>query len=355
MTEIDIPQSPEDVDPLWLTRALSQTHPGVIVETATVDQVVHGAGTKLRLHLTYRGACAGLPAVLWAKAGWEDHSALMERVGSYAREARFYRDIAPQLTVRAPRCWFAAWNEQGQGIILMEDLTANGGVLWDCRTPASPDSVADMLDNLARVHAPYWESAALRSILDVPIRRTGPSSEWPLANGPPRIAACLAGPRGTHIPARVKDPDRIDRAFWAMVDSMAALPHGCLIHGDAHPGNSYTNADDRAALYDWQTLARGPWGHDVAYHIVTALNVENRRRCEQDLLRHYLERLRAHGVAAVPAFGDAWDHYRRHIAYPLHIWITNLTTHQSEQNCQAMATRLGIAADDFDFFTLWGV
>lgn len=140
-----------------------------------------------------------------------------------------------------------------------------------------------------------------------------------------------------------------------MVENLEAAKGGCLLHGDPHPGNAFTDRDGAAGLYDWQTLARGPWAFDVAYMMVAALTVEDRRANERELLAYYLENLRRLGVTQVPSTEAAWDEYRRHIAYPLLIWPTNHTSHQSEDNIRALTYRLGMAAADFGFFDLWAV
>ena len=140
-----------------------------------------------------------------------------------------------------------------------------------------------------------------------------------------------------------------------MVGGLEEAKGGCLLHGDPHPGNAFSDSDGAAGLFDWQTVARGPWAFDVAYMIVTALTVEDRRANEQELLTYYVEHLRRLGTEYLPSREDAWLEYRRHIAYPMLIWPTNHTTHQSEENIRALTYRLGMAADDFGFFDLWGV
>lgn len=42
-------------------------------------------------------------------------------------------------------------------------------------------------------------------------------------------------------------------------------------------------------------VQRGPWYLDVGYHIASALTVEDRRAHEDELVRHYLDRLVAAG------------------------------------------------------------
>ena len=50
------------------------------------------------------------------------------------------------------------------------------------------------------------------------------------------------------------------------------------------------------AVVDWQTCAHGPALNDVAYFIGAGLTTEDRRSCEQDLVRRYHDALVAAGV-----------------------------------------------------------
>lgn len=320
-------------------------------------QLVRGAGTKLCIDVTYAENPDNLPERLWIKAGWEEHSPLMEQAKVYVREAHFYARIFPEAGVRAPRCFAARWEDDGRAVVILEDLLERGAELWDCRVARPVSDVVAMLDTLARLHARWWEDPALCTmpLVDIPARSTGPMSQWARVNGAERLDLMLSGPRGEGLPAHIRDGKRIERAFWRMVEGLEAATGGCMLHCDPHPGNCFSDPDGQAGLYDWQTPARGPWAFDISYMIVTALSVEDRRTNERDLIGHYLDRLRAHGVGEVPSADAAWDLYRRHIAFPLLIWPTNHVTHQFEENIRALTWRLGTAADDFGFFDLWGV
>ena len=354
---LPIPAGLADVDIDWVSHALTGHVAPEEIVAVTHGPLIHGAGTKLKIDIAYRKTGIDMPRTLWVKAGWEAHSAALEQVGSYAKEAHFYADLAAASGVRAPRCYAAQWDEQGRAVVLLEDLHDRGADLWDCRVARPVADVAAMLDTLAQFHAAWWEDAAILSMptVDLPMRAHGPLAQWPRANGKERLDMVLAGPRGEGFPAHVRNGERIERVFWRMVDTLDTASGGCLLHGDPHPGNCFSDRDGGAGLYDWQTVARGPWAYDVAYMMVTALSVDDRRRHERDLLDHYRDRLRERGIVDAPSRDAAWDAYRRHIAYPLLIWPTNHVTHQSEENIRALTYRLGMAADDFGFFNLWGV
>ena len=107
----------------------------------------------------------------------------------------------------------------------------------------------------------------------------------------------------------------------------------------------YEERDGTPGFFDSQT-ARAPWSVEFSYHIIGALEVEDRRRWERPLLAYYLERLKAHGVGAAPSFEEAWHAYCRDICHGLYIWLKNEQVFQPENVNTANATRFGAAAID---------
>jgi len=355
--KVDIPSEVEGLTATWLTAAFNLKFPGTIVDSALHELRIAGAGTKVRLRLSYTSNPHDLPSVVWAKGGWEPHSASARAMGIYAREAQFYSEWASLISIKAPASYFSAWQGDGDGLVLMEDIPYSGGTMWDGRVTRSVDDVASLIDSLASLHALRWRDPTLAedNRVSLPVCSTGPLSEWAIANGGERVRQIMAGPRAEGLPQSVRDGGRIEAAFWKMVRQVEAGTDYCLLHADPHPGNCYTTADGAAGLYDWQTLSRGPWAHDISYSVVTALEPADRRIAERDLLIHYLDCLNKHGCRQVPKFTDAWDEYRRYIAMPLFIWPTNHVSHQPEDVIRALTFRLGMAAADFDFFSLWDV
>lgn len=349
-----VPLRPEDVTASWLSQALSTPEATTVVASLTPEQLVGGAGTKLRVRVGYAENPRRLPEVMWVKGGWEAHSHVMQAMGVYLREAMFYGRFAGLVGVRAPTCYFVTQDEDGRAAMVLEDLGARGAELWACPEPRRSEDVRSLLDSLAPMHARFWQDPELTRMVPVPMDAIGPAAAWPRENGGERLRQVLAGPRGALMPSYARAPERIERAFWRMVETLDRTNGRCLLHGDPHPGNCFSDADGGAGLYDWQTISRGPWAYDVSYAVSTALSIEERRRSEKDLLAHYLAALAAAGVKSPPSFEEAWDDYRRYIAYALLIWPTNHTTHQAEENILALTERLGAAAADFRVFELWG-
>jgi len=64
---------------------------------------------------------------------------------------------------------------------------------------------------------------------------------------------------------------------------------------------------------------QGGWFYDYAYLVSTALDPDDRRACDKELLEHYLERLVEAGGKA-PTFDVAWLRYRQAVFYAYSAW-----------------------------------
>jgi aminoglycoside phosphotransferase (APT) family kinase protein len=86
-----------------------------------------------------------------------------------------------------------------------------------------------------------------------------------------------------------------------------SLPQS-LLHGDTHRGNLGFH-DQRVTLFDWQVTGKGPALKDLAYFAATSLAPEVRRSIERDLVRDYVDAIRAGGGPDLIE-EQAWDQYR---------------------------------------------
>ena len=144
------------------------------------------------------------------------------------------------------------------------------------------------------------------------------------------------------------DIDRLHKGYRNLQRHQATLPQ-TILHGDGHVGNSYLLPDGSAGLLDWQLTARGAWAHDVNYLIVTALDVEERRREERGLLGHYLDALRRNGVIDPPDTDTAWLEYRRGILWSFYVgWLTTPVANYGEALNQANLVRTSTAFTDHE-------
>lgn len=336
------PLTLEAVTPAWLSAALSDRFPGTRVASVRPDAINRGTSTSGRLIVAYSGAST-LPRTLYIKGGFDE--AMRRRVWvALAVEARFYSEIAPTVAARIPKSFFAGVDtDQRQAIVILEDLAARGATFGHATRPLGADAMAKLLDLLAGMHAQWWGSPGLLKIAD------GATPQRVFVKyllRPKYWREVLARPYGHLIPPRLRDPDVVARGLdiaWGLNDRRPQT----LIHGDVHPGNLYFDADGLPGLMDWQCAQKGNWAHDVMWLIVCGMDIEERRRHERDLLRHYLDRLSRAGVAA-PAFADAWLAYRQNMIYGVACSVANPYDMQSETVTRISAERVLAALDDLD-------
>ena len=347
-----LPRHVDAVTAEWLTGLLADRYTGIEVDRLEVVECKNSHTTKLRLRLDVNdvGRVAGIPEHVCLKTNL---SGL--RTGPICeREARFYDLGITGLPV--PRAWYADWdldtrgNGSGNGLVLMEDLALSPGAFGASDDHLGIDGVAAGLESLARIHGALWGDPLLdASGWLAPSMGTENDSEqviqfwhyiWFNLTDPEYEAV---------VPAWVyDDPGLMNHAL----DELSAYELGltgprCLVHGDAHQGNSFLRADGERIWVDWQLVRRGsPW-RDVSYFVVGALTVDERRTADRDLVEHYRQRLLATGAVGVPERGDAWEQFVRWPAYGTQAWLGNINQWGQRSGVE-MVRRQFAASDDYD-------
>ena len=350
--ELRVPTIPEEVTAAWLTQALAQRVPGAVVHKVELLERIDGASSKLRLRLELNDAAraAGVTGQVILKAGFEHHSPNM--VVMHQNEVNAYRHLAPSVDVPTAACFYAHYDSTGRAVVILEDLTLKNVEFLSLQRPIGYALAEKFLDHLAKLHARWWNAPDLDAQTWVvpshgPYRRKRVEA---LLEGP-SFEAFANAPRGAATPRALKDVDLIRRCYWRLGEHYARMPR-LIAHGDMHLGNLFVFADGTPGVLDWQPRL-STWSNDVTYFVVCALDLPDRRRWEQPLLGHYLERLRALGVDA-PSFDEAWLAYRRDVMWGFFTWFFNGFTYQSEANNTAACTRFATAMIDHDTPALLG-
>lgn len=358
-----IPGGPAPLDeatvlsPAWLTAVLRARWPGVVVRGTQVTERLETVATKVRFTVDYAEPVPGAPPALCVKGYF--NPALGNRVGGGATEVRFYQAVAPGAPVRTPPCVYAAIDDDtGHGLILMEDLVAAGATFLDPLGAYTPERAAGTVEQLAALHAAFWEKppagrpAAVRSATFPPRLRA-------LADvlDPGLLQTQLDDGRAADLPAAVRDARRVRGAMLALAEIGAGGGAGAgagqtLVHGDVHTGNVYELADGRCGLIDWQVVQRGPWALDVAYHLGAVLDPDDRAKAERGLVEHYRDCLAARGVTP-PSGEDAWWQYRAHLPYGFFLW--SITRAVDRPVIEHLTGRLGLATAQHASLDLLGV
>jgi hypothetical protein len=348
--------SAAEIDADWMTAALRRNFPGVRVLALAQGDVILGAQTKIRIRLTMdeRGQAAGIPEHVVVKADIEEFGR-----GPVANvvfnEPRAYRDIVPSLGVEAPRIWAAEPGDDGPAFTVMEDLVASEARFLYLGDPIGYDLASAYLDRMARIHARWWNAPELGDdgafgALRKPV--VGMFENYVLTLlGPERFSHFASLPRAAATPRALRDPDRLRAGLFRLRELHKEMPV-CIVHGDTHLNNLYVTACGEPAFLDWSPR-RTAWTQDVAYFLPAALDVPDRRRWEQELLRRYLAALGSHGVVA-PSFQEAWLAYRRELVWGMFVFLINGPT-QTEYSNTAAASRFAAAMLDHDTNRLLGV
>ena len=316
-----------------------------------------GTTTRAALEVAYddAGTAAGLPARLFVKCT----STIGQRVmlglgGLIASEPSFYAHVRPTLEIEAPLGYFGAVDRRSwRSIVVMEDVASTRGArFWRPPEAVSREQLERVLVNAAAWHGALWDSQRLR--------------EWRWLKTPAdqmRVIDALIGladrtrvgaERGQAVlPSALQG--RQSDLFTGMRRSMRILSEGppTYLHGDLHVANTYFARDGAVGICDWQVALRGSWAHDYGYIVATALEVEDRRRWERELLGFYLARLAAAGGPTIEE-ANAWRAYRQATLYPYFAWIYTIgrsrlqPTFQPDEVSLAMIGRIAAAIDDLD-------
>jgi Ecdysteroid kinase-like family len=287
-----------EVTPEWLTAVLTDSGaltPGAQVTGVATSPIGTGQmADTTRLSLTYDEPGAGPPSVVGKFASADDQSrGTGLALRAYEIEVRFYQQVADQVTARVPTLYFGDVEpETGWFTLVLEDIA--GARQGDQIEACSPDVAAAVLEEMAGLHAPCWESKELADL------------EW-LNRNSPEADQFMAAMVSSLLPGFLERyDDRLDpahavlcRQFVERLPEWAALRVGprTASHGDFRLDNLlFQDGERRPVVVDWQTLSWAGASYDVAYFIGGCLTPEDRRQHEQDLLAHYHRALCAGGV-----------------------------------------------------------
>ncbi|MEX2225613.1 MAG: oxidoreductase family protein [Dehalococcoidia bacterium] len=333
-TKLDIPTTPAEITPAWLTEALRA---GAIIGDACVTSVAHevlgqGAGfigQIARLTLTYDRPSEGAPTTLIAKMPALDPGAreLAALYGLYEREYRFYNELAGEITFRVARCYYSDGDAEAvRYVLLLEDLSSNG-ICGDQVAGCTSEQARTALAHLALHHARWWGHPRLTQI---PWLQPGID----LVNGamqhsyPQAWEAALAR-FGDRIPPPLRAAfPTLGERITKLMASIAEENTMTIAHGDYRLDNMFFGEDGAGyelAVIDWQSPNQGWGAYDIAYFLYSNVDVETRRAHEMAILREYHDTLVANGVSDY-SFDALVEDYKRSLLVSLGIWVVNAAT-----------------------------
>lgn len=282
-----------------------------------------GTTTRVRVSVEHDGLgtlprhwFVKLPSLSW-RARWI--TALPQL---FQTELRFYIDVAPSMPVLLPHL-VAVQSRNGRGkVLILADLTAAGSTPGAPGDALSPEQASLMIEEIARLHAHFWEQASLKRDL-----------YWlagPVQRLEDKLGAFLAEPlmrrglkrAGNSIPTALHAPAIAYARQRRVAMRVRAEGPRTLIHHDLHPGNLFWQ-DGKPGLLDWQLVRVGEGISDVAYFLTTALTSDIRRVYEKHLLARYQQLLGERNIA-VPDLETLWQRYRAYLLYPFEAMVVTL-------------------------------
>lgn len=359
MTSPTLRHHPGALTPDTLTTMLAEG--GVLADAVVTDVAVAPLGTgqmcdSVRLELTYAGHDVG-PATLVAKLPAADDTSRTTAITlqNYAKEVRFYRELADGLDVTVPQVYYADIDHTGGDfILLMADASpaAQGDQLAGC----SPEVAADVIDELVGLHAPRWGDPALTEL------------SW--LHGDPEAGTAFLGAmlptwwQGFQARYGTSISDTVARQgamlFERIVSYLEATRRvdeaaTTVTHGDYRLDNLLLQpSGGRVTVVDWQTVGHGHGVGDLAYFVGAGLLAEDRRRHEADLFARYRKGLGASGVTVDD--DELWNGYRRFAFSGLIMAVSaSMLVEQTERGDAmflAMAERHALQAEDLSSIDL---
>lgn len=323
--------------------------------TATGGSV--GTTSRAALTVSYNdaGAAAGLPQKVFIKCTSTLAQRLMLGLGGFIEcEAGFYADVRPRLEIEAPHGYFAAVDARSwRSILLLEDvLSTRGARFLGPQAKVSPQQLADLLSSVATWHRALWNHRDLMRWRW--LRSTAEQMRTIDALIGMADRRGVGGRRSRNLtPASLRR--RRHDLYAGMRRSMQLQAHAAqtYLHGDLHVANTYLTAAGTLGVCDWQVGLKGCWAHDVAYLLITALEIDERRSSESELLDHYRDRLSQAGGPRITR-EEAFLAYRRATFYPHFAWTYTLgrsrlqPSFQPQEVCLMMIERISAAIVDLN-------
>jgi aminoglycoside phosphotransferase (APT) family kinase protein len=353
-----VPWHGEALTPDWLTAVVAGAVPGAEALQVTVVGGDNGSSARRIVAIEWNapGRAANLPERLFTKS--TPFLAMRLSAGKSApSEGRFLTDLRPLLPIEAPTCLYTGRDHRsGRSFHLMLDLTTTRSAVF-CRATSEidRDQAEQIVDTIAKLHGTFLgpsksvDTSWLRTYEDFFHAAARNGIERGHDEAMERAAAVI--PAG--VTAR-------KRHIWPGAVTSLALHERSprtVIHSDVHLGNWYVTGDRRMGLSDWARVCRGFWGRDLAYALMTVLNVDDRREWERELIERYCAQFER--ISGQPlAVDTAWDAYRRQASLALLMWTPTLCPPptlpdmQPEETSMEMIRRITTAMDDLDVLSL---
>ncbi|MAV25524.1 MAG: hypothetical protein CMQ05_05320 [Gammaproteobacteria bacterium] len=277
----------DHLDTAWLSEAVGRK-----VESFNIDDLSgEGYNSRLyRVNVAWQEQNEGSPDSFILKLMADDPvGGAITTNNEVFREAACYRHLGEDLMSVVPRAYVTTEDkDQGHLTLLLEDL----GDIPHKPFRADLDTSLAAVRAIAQVHARFWEGDLLNAPEFHP-------NEFNLEELSRTLTESLALSKQREVMHPYLDEcigyvlvmaPRLVRLMQNFDDR-----NSTLIHGDFHCRNVHT-VGDRLMIFDWQNSQRGSAVTDVAYWIMTSVDVTDRPQFQPQLLSAYHKALVAAGV-----------------------------------------------------------
>ncbi|WP_083211937.1 phosphotransferase [Mycobacterium intracellulare] len=347
----DIIERVSDASPQWLTAMLQ--HAGVDAAVRAVSTAPIGTGqmgSTHRLRVEYEKGDG--PNALVVKLPAADTATRSAGAISYRCETGFYREIAGNVKVRVPHCYFAGISENNEVFTLvLEDLAPaqQGDQIAGCTVEQARGAAI----NIAGLHGPTWNDPSLHEL------------DWLIPGGADNaefVADFLRQATDAFLD-RFTLTDRTAEVLKTFAggstDWWRRSPEPfALLHSDYRLDNlmfAPAGAATPVVAVDWQVATIGLPLRDVAFLLGTGLQVEDRRSAERDIVADYHRALGAFGVSDY-SVEQCWLDYRYSLFQGPMITVfgafLSQPSERGERMFAVMAERSATAISDLDALSL---
>lgn len=355
-----IPLTPEAFDVTVLEKLIQTKYPYVQVDSIEVVDAALSSKGEERVSTAGRIAFDVLYAI---DMGMDLPKRLVVKVARpefveiplYENEVNIYTRLGDEIPMRMPRCFGGLRDHASLSFgLVLEDLRTTQVAFENVLSKFCAEDTAALLEQLALLHAAYWESPRFNNDLRwVQAHTSGPIHDlFSLEKG--GVHFLIEHEIATHQFKR-ELVESIGQSSIGLAEQVARVQNhqanlSCtLLHGDAHVGNTYRTKSGERGYLDFQLSARGFCMHDVSYTIVTSLAVKERRLHELNLIDGYRERLIDLGVHKPPSLEMLFEEYRRAMAWNLYIgWLTSPTENYGWEITVGNLVRVATAYRDLD-------
>jgi hypothetical protein len=316
-----IPEKPSDIDAAWLAEVLQVDSSDVLNISVRSAEAESGLVSLICFVEIISKQGSGLPEKLVVKLApsFEAARELVKAFNLFAREAQFYENIAPKLTIRTPGFLHCDYDESGIGVLVLEDCSHLRSLDQTVEQPTTLEELKWLVDMLANMAISSWNAPWLDTETEL-LSVDHPVSKAYFGGCQDGYSTLLESEFMEWAPEGFMPlAERLASDFVSLVEAQP-VDKRSLCHLDVRLANIFLDdgADDPVILYDWQSMYPGRTAQDLGYLISSCYSADFRRTHERDLVKRYHQKLVEAGISDY-SFDEAWFDYRHGIIIGLRL------------------------------------